>query len=91
MKNEDIIQELEYLKSFVQNNFLALTKQKFTTALDLVIEYTKKQEPRAAKRQSMHGYTTAHCPVCNERVSWTHKYCPWCGQAVDLNKREEEE
>jgi hypothetical protein len=94
MINKETIELLKDLQSNIKfsGNFLFENREEeISDAIGAVIKCAEKQEPKPAKRQAMHGYTTAHCSICGERVSWTHRYCPWCGQAVDLSKKGEKE
>lgn len=55
-----------------------------------VKEIIKKQTPKRIKRKIIGNKLTLHfCPTCEIRLlSWGHKFCGECGQALDWSDEE---
>jgi hypothetical protein len=56
-------------------------------ALDLIDELLKEQEPTTFNPHYIDEYGThficgVECGSCNEKISRTYHYCPYCGKAV---------
>ena len=55
------------------------------SAVDLAVEALEKQIPTKVLSEAL----TDKCGSCMEALTHQSKYCPWCGQRLDWERRTE--